>query len=225
MFQRERGRVRNTFNAFKGFEGTQSFPVSLLTTVFKCAASLTRKVDLFIVDRRLAFTFGRTRYGPSCDQQGFLLGLRLADGDIEAPASQLDCTTDVGRLDVLRARTAAEVSDASASMPDTDSVSTSSAHSSSVRRGILKKSRFGSVPRRLGPPLGEPWVRSDVYLDECSLSMLEDLVATWNFSYEGCCAWHAAINHLQDLVSKLPRFYDCSHGWKPSGVRWQIPAT
>jgi len=70
------------------------------------------------------------------------------------------------------------------------------------------------------PPQAPPFQPSNPYLSECSLSLLDDLLHSWNYEGQGCCAWHLACERLASAVAQLHRFHDCSDGWRPHSG-WQ----
>jgi len=69
-------------------------------------------------------------------------------------------------------------------------------------------------------PFREPWVPSEQYLDHCSLSILEDLMRSWNFPCRHCCNFHSAVRHLDGLVGTL-RLSACSNSWPGCEPRQQ----
>lgn len=72
-----------------------------------------------------------------------------------------------------------------------------------------------------GPPLGPPFELPNEYLEDCSLSCLDDLVGTWNFEVNGCCAWHSQLHRLSSLVERMKGWHACSEGWLPHASAWQ----
>jgi len=70
------------------------------------------------------------------------------------------------------------------------------------------------------PPQAPPFQLSSVYLSECSLSLLDDLLHTWNYEGQACCAWHLACERLTGAVAQLRSFHTCSDGWRPHSG-WQ----
>lgn len=76
-------------------------------------------------------------------------------------------------------------------------------------------------------PYRKPWKESgddNTYLKECSLSILEDLINSWNYSSSQCCHWHASCNRLADLVDDLRSWHACNDRWPAADPSWQCDA-
>lgn len=117
----------------------------------------------------------------------------------------------------------------STSVPEAlDSVSVTSSRvssRSSGTKGILRrreKQVVGLVDELAhdGPVHGQPYAESDTYLRQCSQSLVEDLVSSWNFKVQGCCAWHASLRHLNGLIDSMKTLHQCREKWRPE-VLWQ----
>jgi len=76
------------------------------------------------------------------------------------------------------------------------------------------------------PAYDAPWLaccekRDHEYLKQCSASMVEDLITSWNYPEGGCCHWHMSLDRLSRLVREMKHWRICSDVW-PSGVpKWQ----
>jgi len=70
--------------------------------------------------------------------------------------------------------------------------------------------------RQLTAPLGPPFAESDDHTFEHSVSLLDDLVESWNISGTACCLWHLHIGRLRRLVSQLESRRRCDDGWAPT---------
>lgn len=91
--------------------------------------------------------------------------------------------------------------------------------SMSCRRRISAVGCHGTG-RQQGPPFGTPFAASGHYLEDCSKSLLEDLLSSWNFNTEGCCAWHAYLRRLRHMTYSMYSLHECADNWKPR-VAWQ----
>jgi hypothetical protein len=103
---------------------------------------------------------------------------------------------------------------------DSRSVSSQSSRPRSILRRHPKPS--GKVDQDLhdGPIHSSAFSVSGTYLTECSLSLLEDLISSWNFHVSGCCAWHASLKHLMGMINQMKDFRCCHDEWRPDVV-WQ----
>merc|ERR1712232_1209099 len=61
--------------------------------------------------------------------------------------------------------------------------------------------------------------KSDEYLKQHIVGMLEDLAGCMNFEVISCCAWHSAQSHLKTFIDDLGKMQECSD-WKPEAA-WQ----
>ena len=86
------------------------------------------------------------------------------------------------------------------SSDDGTSVSASHAAPKGILRSRSKNAMMIASDAHGGPVVGSPFRVSDEYLRQSSLSFLEDLISSWNFSVKGCCAWHASVQLMQDMV-------------------------
>merc|ERR1740129_71878 len=75
------------------------------------------------------------------------------------------------------------------------------------------------VKERRSPPC-TPALPSDYYMEELSLSVLEDLISSWNFETDGCCVWHSFCRRLHMYVDKLRSWHQCYENWMPH-TSWQ----
>lgn len=73
---------------------------------------------------------------------------------------------------------------------------------------------------------GHTWKETsqEVYLKECSLSALEDLLASWNQRCTSCCHWHDAVRFLSELVTQMQSWHSCQEEWPNSMPSWQCEA-
>ena len=103
-----------------------------------------------------------------------------------------------------------------------DATSSSASHSAprSILRSRSKNAMIVASDAHGGPIVGSSFRVSDEYLREISISFLEDLISSWNFAVKGCCAWHASVKLMQELVQNLNSFHECSEKWQPDVV-WQ----
>jgi len=146
----------------------------------------------------------------------------------------LQSVSEPGQATGLKSRRKVRFDPASQSGVDTldsyDGRSLSSASSNrGARTGILKirehpSSDLSPVSEssRVCRPYGEPFVVSDTYLKECTLSVLYDLLAALNYDRRACCPWHANISVLASFVNEMTYWRQCSDNWPPNDEnRWQ----
>ena len=132
-------------------------------------------------------------------------------------ASKMDAyNADAGGIAVSKPKRQAVAFDESVA---TDSMSNSSR--SSRPRSILRKARIDAIsPSHDGPAHASEFAASGQYLTECSLSILEDLLSSWNFHVKGCCAWHASLKHMEGMLRVMQTLRSCQDKWEPD-VSWQ----
>jgi len=210
---REKGRVRHAFLFGPGADGELAdAPAAILPSTLQSADDSCRlsEVELLIVDRRLAFE----RVSTSCDL-GFLVGVRLSDAeDVSEEKENFRQSPEApGHAREPKSGEESEDGVATASNSGSDDLSVCEAGTANHPAEPVVHPTRPVAPRKA--PLGAPWVASGEYLEECSLSQLEDLVSTWNFEVDGCCAWHSNIQLLRKFADRMSKWHSCGEQWLP----------
>jgi len=201
----ERARLCTAFSTCRG-DGHHRLPVVSLPTTLLRQDAPSVNADLFIVNHQ-PDAVSKCRSRLAADNTGFLLGLRLSPTSVLAPEESENAI--LANEDMRRGRRVSF---------DEDSISSNKSSTIEDAKGILKHRSAGSRSkcsdtgtRKRLPTLSQFDVPpNDGYLKESITSMLEELLAAFNFELVGCCRWHAHVHILSGWIQDMKTWRTCT---------------